>query len=99
MFKAAFIFLAKGADPKVSRSEVTTQSVILTTIGVKSYEEAVEVSRELYADNYGGIELCAGFGHRGVAMIAEAVDYKIPVGVVRFDFHPNMGHKSGDEFF
>ncbi len=47
----------------------------------------------------GAIELCGGFGVRGTDIVAKAVDYKIPVGVVRFDIHPGLGFKSGDAIF
>jgi membrane-bound lytic murein transglycosylase len=32
-------------------------------------------------------------------MIAEAVKGKAAVGTVRFDIHPGLGNKSGDELF
>ena len=35
----------------------------------------------------------------GVAAVKQAVDDAIPVGVVRFDYHPGLGFKSGDELF
>ena len=53
---------------------------------------------EQFATHVGG-KLCGGFGVRGTEMVAKAVDYKIPVGVVRFDCHPGLGFKSGDEIF
>ncbi len=99
MLKAAFIFLAVGAVPVRDRSVVSTPGVQLTTVGVASYEEAADVAKQMLADGFGAIELCAGFGHRGVAMIAQAVEGKIPVGVVRFDIHPGLDNKSGDTVF
>jgi len=45
------------------------------------------------------IELCGGFGNKGTARIAEAVAGKAAVGVVRFDGHPGLSGKSGDELF
>lgn len=45
------------------------------------------------------IELCGGFGSEGVAAVARAVRGKAAVGVVRFDHHPGLGHRSGDELF
>ena len=32
-------------------------------------------------------------------LIVEAVEGKIPVGVVRFDIHPGLGNRSGDALF
>lgn len=45
------------------------------------------------------IELCGGLGNRGTGRIADAVAGKAAVGVVRFDGHPGLGGKSGDELF
>lgn len=42
------------------------------------------------------IELCGGFGNIGVAKVTEAVEGKIPVGVIRFDNHPGYDNESGD---
>lgn len=99
MLKAAFLFLAGGADSKVHRMVNATPSVELTSIGVKDYEDAVAVAKELVADGCGAIELCGGFGHKGTAMIADAVEGKAAVGVVRFDIHPGLDYKSGDIVF
>ncbi len=99
MLKAAFIFVAEGANSKADRSIVKTPGVELTTIGVLNYEEAVAVTKELVADGFAAIELCGGFGHLGVAKIVEAAQGKAAVGVVRFDNHPGLGGKSGDEMF
>ena len=45
------------------------------------------------------IELCAGFGNEGTAMVAKAVKGKACVGTVRFDHHPGFDFQSGDELF
>ena len=50
-------------------------------------------------EGIGAIELCGGFGNIGAAKITEAVERKVPVGVVKFDLHPGLGNKSGDEVF
>ncbi len=98
MSKAAFLFLADGADPALHRTTVTTPSVVLDSIGVPSYDAAVEIVRQLVRDGYQAIELCGGFGHIGTARIAEVAG-DIPVGVVRFDLHPDLNNQSGDKFF
>lgn len=36
------------------------------------------------------MELCAGFGNEGLAIISKAVEGKASVGAVRFDFHPGF---------
>jgi len=99
-FKAAFLFVVPDADPNEHRVVISTPSVLeLIVVGVKNYSQAVQVSKELVEQGVSAIELCAGFGQKGVAKIAEAVGDKAKVGVVRFDPHPALGFKSGDEMF
>ncbi len=97
--KAAFIFLADGADPTVHRAVVTTPSVELIVVGVRNYSEAEVAAKRLIEEGIVAIELCGGFGHDGAARIAKATRGKAAVGVVRFDSHPGLGGKSGDEIF
>lgn len=97
--KAAFIFIAPEGNPVLHRSWVKTPIVELLAVAVKDYEEAGRLSKELVAEGIKAIELCGGFGNVGTARVVEAVEGKIPVGVVRFDLHPGLGCKSGDEIF
>lgn len=97
--KAAFIFVAPDCDPLQHRAVVPSPVVELHVVGVKNYDEAVTVARELVAQGVGAIELCAGFGHAGVAAVQQAVGGKVAVGVVRFDLHPGFEHRSGDALF
>ncbi|EHR77890.1 hypothetical protein OCC_03372 [Thermococcus litoralis DSM 5473] len=97
--KAAFIFLAPEAEPERHRAVISTPAVELHVVGVKNYDEACRIAKELVDEGIAAIELCGGFGHRGVAKIVEAVEGKVPVGVVRFDIHPGLEGKSGDEIF
>ena len=97
--KAAFIFLAPGANPEKHKAVVRTPVVELHVVGVKDYEEACNVARKLVEDGIVAIELCGGFGHKGVAKVVEAVEGKVPVGAVRFDIHPGLENKSGDRIF
>lgn len=97
--KAAFIFLAPEVDPQKDRRTVVTPQVELTAVAACCYEEAEAVAVELVKEGIGAIELCGGFGNRGTARIADAVAGKAAVGVVRFDGHPGLGGKSGDELF
>lgn len=100
ILKAAFIFVAPGADPARHRQWMETPALHLLTIGVRDYVQAVAVCKEI-AQNEGvqAIELCGGFGNRGTALIAEAVGSGIAVGTVRFDVHPGLGNVSGDTIF
>jgi len=98
--KAAFIFVAPEADPKIQRQWVKTKEVEVLTVAVKNYAQGVTVAKELVeAEGIKAIELCGGFGHQGAALIQKAVAGKAVVGVVRFDSHPGLGNVSGDELF
>ncbi len=97
--KAAFIFVAPDVDPSKDRGTVITPKVELTSVAVNNYAEAVNVARQLVEEGVEAIELCGGFGHVGTARVAAAVEGKAKVGVVRFDGHPGLDNKSGDELF
>ncbi|GAB6101100.1 hypothetical protein JCM16138_03230 [Thermococcus atlanticus] len=97
--KAAFMFLAPGAEPEKHRAVVKTPVVELHVVGVKDYEEACRVAKKLVEEGIAAMELCGGFGNLGVAKVVEAVEGRIPVGVVRFDIHPGLENKSGDNIF
>lgn len=99
MLNAAFIFIAPGADPAKDRATVETPSVRLTSIGVSTYEQGAAAAREMADAGCGAIELCGGFGIRGTYLVNEAVGGKARVGAVRFDLHPGLDNKSGDELF
>ena len=98
--KAAFMFVTSDADPGEHRATISTPDTVeLIFVGVKDYQQAVQVSHELVDQGVQAIELCAGFGQIGVAKVARAVGDKVVVGVVRFDRHPGLEFKSGDEIF
>ena len=97
--KAAFIFLAPGAEAKKHRSLVSTPEVELIVVGVADYSAAENIAVELVAEGVAAIELCGGFGHVGTSRVVQAVKGKAAVGVVRFDCHPGLDGKSGDTIF
>jgi len=97
--KAAFIFLAPNVDPKVHRQTVVTPAVELTAVAVNNYSETIKVCEELLKEGIVAFELCGGYGHIGAGKVAEALKGRAAVGVVRFDGHPGLEHKSGDELF
>ena len=99
MLQAAFIFIAPGADPARDRGTVQTPSVRLTSIGVSTYEQGAAAAKEMADAGCGAIELCGGFGIRGTYLVEQAVAGKAKIGVVRFDGHPGLDNKSGDELF
>ncbi|GAF81904.1 unnamed protein product [marine sediment metagenome] len=98
---AVFMFVSPGADPEKHRAIISANpKSALLVVGVKDYEQAEKVSKELADQGVKAIELCAGFGNIGTARVAQAVGGRIPVGMVRFDHHPLIeGHKSGDDIF
>jgi hypothetical protein len=99
-FKAAFMFVTPDSDPKTHITSMATPEVLdLVVVGVKDYEQATVVARELVDQGVKAIELCGGFGQIGVGKVAAAVGDRAFVGVVRFDRHPGLGYKSGDELF
>ncbi|MGQ9369305.1 DUF6506 family protein [Azospirillum sp. ST 5-10] len=97
--RAAFLFLAPGADPAVHRGTVRTPEVEVVTVGVADYRQAEAAVHALLDEGVQAFELCGGFGNAGVARIARAVAGRAAVGVVRFDGHPGLGGKSGDDLF
>ncbi|RMC91922.1 hypothetical protein D9O40_21550 [Clostridium autoethanogenum] len=97
--KAAFIFLAPGANSAIHKSVIKTLKMELISVGVSSYDEACKVVVDLVSDGISAVELCGGFGIKGTAKVKEVIKGKIPVGAVRFDIHPGLGNKSGDEIF
>ena len=97
--RAAFIFIAPQGDPKNHFATVTTPEVEVITVAVSSYAQACTTAVDLVERGCVAIELCGGFGSEGVASVARAVRGKAAVGVVRFDHHPGLGHRSGDEVF
>ncbi|MDY7080418.1 MAG: DUF6506 family protein [Chloroflexota bacterium] len=97
--KAAFVFVAPEVDPETHRETVVTPQVELMAVAVNNYAEAVEVCKGLVEEGFVAIELCGGFGHAGAAQVSEAVGEKAAVGVVRFDNHPGLEFKSGDDIF
>ena len=99
MLKAAFIFIAPEADSQKHRAVVDTPAVSLTVVGVKDYSAAEKVAAELVGQGIAAIELCGGFGIDGTARVKKAAGGKVAVGAVRFDGHPGLGNKSGDDLF
>jgi len=97
--KAVFMFVAPQSDAEKHRAVVETPAVSLTVVGVNNYSEAAELARVLADQGNVAIELCAGFGHEGVAAVKKAVGNRAAVGAVRFDNHPGLEFKSGDDIF
>ena len=97
--RAAFIFIAPQGNPQQHQATVTTPEVEVVTVAVSDYAGACQAAEDLVNKGCVAIELCGGFGAEGVAQVTRAVRGKAVVGVVRFDHHPGLGHRSGDEVF
>jgi hypothetical protein len=98
MIKWAFIAVSAAAEGQIHKSIISVPQREITTVLVPDYETAAKVARQLVTEGISMIELCGGVGHAGVALIAQTVP-EIPVGVVRFDKHPALNGKSGDDIF
>lgn len=99
MKKAAFIFLCPGSDPDKDRKVVKTEYMELSAIPVENYAVAARVAGELADQGIGCIELCGGFGIKGMYLVKEAVGDRAQIGAVRFDAHPGLNFESGDKRF
>ena len=98
MFNCAFIYVAPGLDSKKDRAFIPSSEINMTVVGCSDYAQAVQLAKDLVAEGITAIELCAGFGFEGTAMVKKAVP-GIPVGSVKFDFHPAFNFKTGDDMF
>ncbi|MCH3955412.1 MAG: DUF6506 family protein [Eubacterium sp.] len=99
MFEAGFIYVFPGLDPEEQKAQIPSEKINMNVIGVSNYDQAEKAAKELVAKGCTAIELCAGFGVEGLARIKKAVGPDIAVGAVRFDFHPGLDFKSGDDVF
>ncbi|ADB51119.1 DUF6506 family protein [Conexibacter woesei] len=84
-FKAAFLYLAAGADPAVDRVVRDGQIERSTIVAVPDAETAGRVAAELERDGLDLIELYGGLGQRGAAAVVEATGGRVPVGYVGYD--------------
>ena len=83
--EAAFIFVAPNTDMNRHKSDISTDILNLHVVGVSNYAEGTEVAVKLVDE--------------GVAVITRAVHGRARVGAVKFDCHPGLDFKSGDELF
>ena len=96
MRKLCFMFISPSIQEGVRRQVMEFTNGQMITIGVSSYQLACSEAKKLVDEGVIMIELCGGFGNLGVAQIAEAIEFRIPVGVIRFDNHPGYSNESGD---
>jgi len=93
-----FIFVNGTADVN-ERATIETDNLILVTVGAKNYEEAGRVAKEYVDKGAVAVELCSAFGPKGMAIVIDAIEDRVPVGAIRFDKHPGVGQESGDRLF
>ena len=56
----------------------------MKVVGVSEASEGIAVAKEMVAEGIQLIELCGGFSPVWAGKIIEAIEYKIPVGVVAY---------------
>jgi hypothetical protein len=93
-----FIFVNDTADVS-ERTFIETENLVIVTVGAKNYAEAGEVAKEYVDKGAVAIELCSAFGPKGMAIVIDAIEDRVPVGAIRFDKHPGVGQESGDTKF
>ena len=80
--KFAFIFLTDGFDPEKHRTQLDTDAVKSTVLGVSNMEQALAEAKKFQEQGYDLIELCGSFGPELAKQIADATDNQVPVGYV-----------------
>ncbi|MGB6370831.1 MAG: DUF6506 family protein [Atribacterota bacterium] len=98
--RIAFMYVADNADP--DRHHIVAPSpehIEMNIVAVKDFEQAKKVALKLVEEGTKIIELCGGFGYKATAKIKDAVGDTAEIGAVRFDKHPGLNNKSGDDVF
>ena len=93
-----FIFVNDTADVN-DRTVIETESLVIVTVGARNYAEAGKVAKEYVDQGAVAVELCSAFGPKGMAIVVDAIEDRVPVGAIRFDKHPGVGQESGDTKF
>ncbi len=93
--KVCFMFV-NGSIEEPVRSVIDLGAGEMITVGVANYKMACDEAVKLAEEGVLLLELCGGFGTIGHAMVTQAVEGKLQVGVVRFDNHPGYDGQSGD---
>ena len=98
--RIAFMYVTDNANPEKHRIIAPSpEQVEMNIIAVKDFEQAKDVALKLVKEGIKIIELCGGFGYKATAKIKDSVGDSAEIGVVRFDKHPGLNNKSGDEVF
>jgi len=98
--RIAFMYVTDNANPEKHRIVAPSpEHIEMNIVAVKDFEEAKEIALKLVEEGIKIIELCGGFGYKATAKIKDAIGDTAEIGVVRFDKHPGLNNKSGDEIF
>jgi len=85
-FKALFLAHAPDANYEKHNSIIDTGRYKLFTVVVKTQNEAIEVSKNIYKkEKIDAIMLCPGFTHNDVSEIFQVLGGKVSVNVSRGD--------------
>ena len=85
-FNVLFMAHSPDADKEKHRSAIDTGKFRLFTVVVRDQEEALEVAKEMAAEeNLDSILLCPGFTHTDVAELFEALGGRVGISVARGD--------------
>ena len=85
-FKALLLAHAPDADYEKHKSIIDTGKYRLLTFVVKTQDEAIKVSKDIYKkEKIDAIILCPGFTHSDVSEIFQALEGKVSVNVARGD--------------
>ncbi|MBL4789375.1 MAG: hypothetical protein JKY60_10110 [Kordiimonadaceae bacterium] len=76
-----FGFIVTGDDFEKMQG---TDKFMMKVVGVSHPEKGIEAAKQMVADGVQLIELCGGFSPVWAGKIIEAIDYKVPVGVVAY---------------
>ena len=87
-FKAAFVAMAPGADPKRHRASIKTPKYELTVViaDLGNFDQVIDACKDLVQNE--GVQsftLCPGFSHQAVAKMANAVGEGVAINVARGD--------------
>lgn len=79
-----YIFLGPELNPDIHRTEIKTDQLTFSSIGIAftEKEKVILVAKEAVAHGAQMIELCGGFGPQWIAKVTEAIAGKVPVGGV-----------------
>lgn len=61
-----------------------TDNFSMKVVGVREPSEGVAAAKDMVAEGIQLIELCGGFSPVWAGKVIEAIDYKVPVGVVAY---------------